>query len=320
MNDKVQLQKVETWFDPLEMFRQIAPKGVINKQVAEPATDCAPAMEEEQKPATDCASAVEEQKPATDCAPAVEEEQKPDLNGDMTPELGPKGTSYGERSVHSEDSGTLAARSAQSTASVERKHGTERELTSAEYPTVDHTTSNAFESDYQSTTSVTNQGANEDSRNALDEDILSSTTQATSPPSKHTINDPGHILDQPPETDSNPSISQSQTHNLPATLFDSQPSAVPAHEVQAQQSSFSTGACPFFTGPVPFGGVAPAATDDANQMKEETARNGMGEEELVDTVGMGAALASAEGSKETREAREEMGTIGQREREGMNKD
>lgn len=33
VNEKVQLQRVETWFDPLEMFRQIAPKGVFNKEV-----------------------------------------------------------------------------------------------------------------------------------------------------------------------------------------------------------------------------------------------------------------------------------------------
>ena len=31
VNDKVQLQSVQTWFDPLEMFRQIAPNGVVNK-------------------------------------------------------------------------------------------------------------------------------------------------------------------------------------------------------------------------------------------------------------------------------------------------
>lgn len=33
VDDKVRLQKVETWFDPMEMFRQIAPKGIVNKQV-----------------------------------------------------------------------------------------------------------------------------------------------------------------------------------------------------------------------------------------------------------------------------------------------
>ncbi|KAH8591950.1 hypothetical protein B0O99DRAFT_597574 [Bisporella sp. PMI_857] len=31
VNEKVQLQAVEIWFDPLEMFRQIAPDGVVNK-------------------------------------------------------------------------------------------------------------------------------------------------------------------------------------------------------------------------------------------------------------------------------------------------
>ena len=35
MNEKLQLQGVETWFDPLEMFRQIAPKGVVNKEVVD---------------------------------------------------------------------------------------------------------------------------------------------------------------------------------------------------------------------------------------------------------------------------------------------
>ena len=29
------MQGVETWFDPLEMFRQIAPKGVVNKEVVD---------------------------------------------------------------------------------------------------------------------------------------------------------------------------------------------------------------------------------------------------------------------------------------------
>ena len=33
VDDQVRLQKVETWFDPLEMFRQIAPNGIVNKEV-----------------------------------------------------------------------------------------------------------------------------------------------------------------------------------------------------------------------------------------------------------------------------------------------
>ena len=32
----MQLQSVEVWFDPLEMFRQIAPSGVVSKVHHEP--------------------------------------------------------------------------------------------------------------------------------------------------------------------------------------------------------------------------------------------------------------------------------------------
>ncbi|CAG8981164.1 hypothetical protein HYALB_00005879 [Hymenoscyphus albidus] len=33
---QLRLQSVETWFDPLEMFRQIAPNGIVNKVVVKP--------------------------------------------------------------------------------------------------------------------------------------------------------------------------------------------------------------------------------------------------------------------------------------------
>lgn len=33
VNEKVQLQVVRTWFDPMDMFRQIAPEGVVKKEV-----------------------------------------------------------------------------------------------------------------------------------------------------------------------------------------------------------------------------------------------------------------------------------------------
>jgi hypothetical protein len=36
VDDKVRLQSVEIWFDPLEMFRQIAPNGIVNKVVPNP--------------------------------------------------------------------------------------------------------------------------------------------------------------------------------------------------------------------------------------------------------------------------------------------
>jgi hypothetical protein len=32
VNDKLKVQKLETWFDPVEMFRQIAPDGVVSKE------------------------------------------------------------------------------------------------------------------------------------------------------------------------------------------------------------------------------------------------------------------------------------------------
>jgi hypothetical protein len=33
VDEAVRLQAVDTWFDPLEMFRQIAPGGIVNKQI-----------------------------------------------------------------------------------------------------------------------------------------------------------------------------------------------------------------------------------------------------------------------------------------------
>lgn len=34
LTDKYQVTKLETWFDPVEMFRQIAPEGILRKDVA----------------------------------------------------------------------------------------------------------------------------------------------------------------------------------------------------------------------------------------------------------------------------------------------
>lgn len=33
MSDKMQVTKLETWFDPVDMFRQISPEGVVKKEV-----------------------------------------------------------------------------------------------------------------------------------------------------------------------------------------------------------------------------------------------------------------------------------------------
>ena len=39
VDDKVRLQVVDTYFDPLDMFRQIAPGGIVNKQVINKSVD-----------------------------------------------------------------------------------------------------------------------------------------------------------------------------------------------------------------------------------------------------------------------------------------
>lgn len=45
VDDKVRLQSVDTWFDPLEMFRQIAPHGVVNKETMNRNVDKADALD-----------------------------------------------------------------------------------------------------------------------------------------------------------------------------------------------------------------------------------------------------------------------------------
>lgn len=35
VNDKLQVLNLETWFDPLEMFRQISPSGIVNKEITD---------------------------------------------------------------------------------------------------------------------------------------------------------------------------------------------------------------------------------------------------------------------------------------------
>ncbi|KAK3673121.1 hypothetical protein LTR78_006961 [Recurvomyces mirabilis] len=45
VDDAVRLQSVDTWFDPLDMFRQIAPKGIINKTVMNRKVDMETALD-----------------------------------------------------------------------------------------------------------------------------------------------------------------------------------------------------------------------------------------------------------------------------------
>tara|TARA_R110002003_G_scaffold2646_3_gene24523 strand:- start:6395 stop:6964 length:570 start_codon:yes stop_codon:yes gene_type:complete len=48
VNDKVQLQSVRTWFDPMDMFRQIAPNGVVKKEEVDTTLSPAEALDEAQ--------------------------------------------------------------------------------------------------------------------------------------------------------------------------------------------------------------------------------------------------------------------------------
>lgn len=51
MNDQVQLQSVETWFDPMEMFRQMAPNGVMERrtQVTKDGEDLAARLDDNER-------------------------------------------------------------------------------------------------------------------------------------------------------------------------------------------------------------------------------------------------------------------------------
>lgn len=49
MNDKLQLQGVRTWFDPMDMFRQIAPDGVVKKEAVDKSLSPGDALDSETK-------------------------------------------------------------------------------------------------------------------------------------------------------------------------------------------------------------------------------------------------------------------------------
>jgi len=65
VDDKVRLQSVETWFDPMEMFRQIAPSGITNREihVPTPGEDLASQLDGDEDPVGN----VEETSPALGC-------------------------------------------------------------------------------------------------------------------------------------------------------------------------------------------------------------------------------------------------------------
>jgi hypothetical protein len=49
VNDKLQLQSVRTWFDPMDMFRQIAPNGVVKKDAVDKSLSPGDAIDSDQK-------------------------------------------------------------------------------------------------------------------------------------------------------------------------------------------------------------------------------------------------------------------------------
>jgi hypothetical protein len=49
VNSNVQLQAVRTWFDPLDMFRQIAPEGDVGREKWEQGKDAGEVVEEEHR-------------------------------------------------------------------------------------------------------------------------------------------------------------------------------------------------------------------------------------------------------------------------------
>lgn len=49
VNDKLQLQSVRTWFDPMDMFRQIAPDGVVKKEAVDKKLSPGEALDSETK-------------------------------------------------------------------------------------------------------------------------------------------------------------------------------------------------------------------------------------------------------------------------------
>lgn len=60
VDDQVRLQKVETWFDPMEMFRQIAPNGITDENLTEP--ESRPAERQDNEPSKDGHSTSQEDK------------------------------------------------------------------------------------------------------------------------------------------------------------------------------------------------------------------------------------------------------------------
>lgn len=78
VDDQLRVTKLETWFDPMDMFRQIAPEGIVNKVSIEQQ-----GTETGQKAASEATADVKEQKTkAAMEASKPAPEPKVELNGD----------------------------------------------------------------------------------------------------------------------------------------------------------------------------------------------------------------------------------------------
>lgn len=95
VNDKVQLQSVRTWFDPMDMFRQIAPDGVVKKEEIPKNMSPGDALEEAQ-----AGVKVPEEQELPDRTVQTEEEVKEKIaeieRKEATGELPPPGHPYVE--------------------------------------------------------------------------------------------------------------------------------------------------------------------------------------------------------------------------------
>ncbi|GAB7348150.1 hypothetical protein MBLNU459_g6166t1 [Dothideomycetes sp. NU459] len=95
VDDKVRLQAVDTYFDPLDMFRQIAPYGVVNKQVIN-----------QKVHVNDKAAALDDQSPVDDGSSVEEGHASADENSGIEFGNSPNGTKdivSGGREVEKEE-------------------------------------------------------------------------------------------------------------------------------------------------------------------------------------------------------------------------
>ncbi|KAL1304713.1 hypothetical protein AAFC00_003661 [Neodothiora populina] len=87
VDDKVRLQAVDTYFDPMDMFRQIAPNGIVNRQVINTiffATDKAAALDDQE-------SATEDTKAGNGARDAKDEHGMKDVFHDAVADHDPTG-------------------------------------------------------------------------------------------------------------------------------------------------------------------------------------------------------------------------------------